>query len=226
MTDLRTAAPRSDVYRRDAHRLDSLDALRAVYRQPSRVVIDKERPSIDRVTREFLERCRFAVVGTFDAAGNPDTSPRGGESGFVRVLDEQHVAMADLGGNNRLDTLQNIVASGRAAFLFVTPGTSETVRVNGDAWVTTDPAVLAGFQLPRTPKSAIVCAVHTTYIHCAKAFHRGGVWDPEVWASLAEGPDGADILSCQLDEQFSAQQLRGLLDDDYAMELELERTPE
>ncbi|MGD9999123.1 MAG: MSMEG_1061 family FMN-dependent PPOX-type flavoprotein [Ilumatobacteraceae bacterium] len=210
----------------DPFRLATPDALRTVYRQPSQIVIDKERPRLDAATQRFLERCRFAIVGTFDADGNPDTSPRGGESGFVRVLDDQHLAMADLGGNNRLDTLQNIVESGRVAFIFVMPGKSETVRVNGDAWITTDPDVLSRFGLPRTPKSAIVCAVHTTYIHCAKAFHRSGMWDPDVWASLADAPDGADILSCQLDEQFSATDLRGLLDEDYDKDLAFERTPE
>jgi uncharacterized protein len=209
----------------DPHRIDTLEALRTVYRAPSRVVIDKEQATIDLATRQFLERCRFAVVGTFDADGNPDTSPRGGEPGFVRVLDESHLAMADLGGNNRLDTLQNIVATGRAGFMFVVPGQSETVRVNAEAWITTDPDVLAGFQLPRTPKSAIVAKVQGTYVHCAKAFHRGGVWDPEVWAASADTPDGAAILSCQLGGG-TPEQMRGWLDDDYAKSLTAERTPD
>ncbi|MBI5090670.1 MAG: pyridoxamine 5'-phosphate oxidase family protein [Actinobacteria bacterium] len=210
----------------DPFRLATLDALRTVYRQPSQVVIDKERTAIDPATQQFLERCRFAVVGTFDADGNPDTSPRGGDSGFVRVLDQHHIAVADLGGNNRLDTLQNIVASGRVAFVFVMPGKSETVRVNGDAWITTDPDVLARFELPRTPKTAIVCAIQTTYVHCAKAFHRSGMWDPTVWSELADAPDGADILSCQLDAQFTPQDLRGFLDEDYDAALAFERSSE
>lgn len=209
----------------DPHRIESIDALRTIYRMPAEATVNKERPTIDTVTHEFLERCRFAVVGTFDNDGNADTSPRGGDSGFVRVLDERHVAIADLGGNNRLDTLQNVVTSGRIACIFVVPGQSETVRVNGGAWVTTDPAVLATFGLPRLPKSAIVIEVETTYMHCAKAFYRGGMWEPEVWAALADVPDGAAILSCQLSEQFSTDQLRGWLDESYTEELAAERTP-
>lgn len=210
----------------DPHRLDSLESLRAIYRYPAQAIVEKERPTIDEATKQFLERCRFAVVGTFDADGNADTSPRGGDSGFIRVLDPQHVAMADLGGNNRLDTLQNIVASGRIAFVFVVPGQSETVRVNGEAWVTTDPEILARFQLPRVPKAAIVTKVQTTYMHCAKAFHRSGMWDPNVWSELADTPDGAAIISCQLANEYTPEQLRTWLDDDYVSALAAERTPE
>lgn len=210
----------------DPHRLDTLEALRTVYRDPAQVTVDKERPTIDDTTKQFLERCRFAVVGTFDAAGNPDTSPRGGESGFVRVLDPLHIAMADLGGNNRLDTLQNVIASHRIAFVFVVPGQSETVRINGEAWITTDPDVLARFELARMPKSAIVTKVHTTYIHCAKAFHRSGMWDPNVWAELSDTPDGAAIFSCQLGDAVTPAQMRDWLDDDYTKSLALERTPD
>lgn len=210
----------------DPYRLDTLEALRAVYRNPSQATVHKERPVIDDTTKQFLERCRFAIVGTFDAEGNADTSPRGGDSGFVRVLDEHHIAMADLGGNNRLDTLQNIIATHRIAYVFVVPGQSETVRVNGEAWITTDPAVLARFQLPRTPKTAVVTAVHTTYIHCAKAFHRSGMWDPNVWSELSDTPDGATIFSCQLGDGVTPEQMRGWLDDDYTASLTHERTPE
>ena len=178
---------------------------------------------IDEASRTFIERSRFAVIGTFDADGHADVSPRGGPSGYVRVLDERHVAMADLGGNNRLDTLTNIVSTGRVAFVFVVPGQSETVRVNGRAWLTTDPELLAGFALPRLPKSAIVAEVEGTYIHCAKAFTRGGVWDTDVWAELADTPDGAAILACQRLVDADASTIRGWLQDGYEKELAEER---
>ena len=113
--------------------------------------------------------------------------------------------MADLGGNNRLDTMQNIVASDRIAFVFVVPGQSETVRVNGEAWITTEPEVLDRFQLPRLPKAAIVTQVQTTYMHCAKAIHRSGMWDPNVWAELADTPDGAAIISLPAGERVHAR---------------------
>src|SRR5204862_218772 len=83
------------------------------------------------------------------------------------------------------------------AFIAITPGKGETVRVNGKAWITTDPDLLAAFRLPKQPKAAIGIAVETTFVHCAKAFLRGGMWQPEVWAELADVPDGAEILVCQ-----------------------------
>ena len=114
-----------------SHTIDSLEVLREVYRQPHAAVVKKERPTLDEASKRFIELSRFAVVGTFDSQGRADTSPRGGESGYVRVIDDTHLAMADLGGNNRLDTLQNIIDTGRVGLIFVVPGQSETVRVNG-----------------------------------------------------------------------------------------------
>jgi hypothetical protein len=204
------------VYDNDGHRVESLDALRTFYRHAHEGTRNKERPQLDDATTAVASRCRFLTIGTFDAAGNADVSPRGGPSGFVRVLDPQHLAIADLGGNNRLDTLENVVTTGRVALLMITPGQSETVRVNGGAWVSTDPALLAGFDLPKVPKSAIVVRVETTYMHCAKAFMRSGMWDVDVWAELADVPDGAAVLSCQGVVEVDAATVRGWLDVGYA----------
>ncbi len=207
----------------DAHRIDTVEALRTFYRLPGALTANKERPELDTASQHFVARARFVSVGTFDADGNADVSPRGGASGFIRVLDAAHVAIADLGGNNRLDTLQNVIATGRIALMLVVPGQSETVRINGAAWLSADPDLLCGFTLPHTPKSAIVVAVETTYVHCAKAFRRGGVWDAEVWAELADTPDGAAILSCQRVADMDAAEMRRRLDDDYDAALAAER---
>ena len=205
-----------------SHTIDSLEVLREVYRQPHAAVVKKERPTLDEASKRFIELSRFAVVGTFDSQGRADTSPRGGESGYVRVIDDTHLAMADLGGNNRLDTLQNIIDTGRVGLIFVVPGQSETVRVNGAACITTDPEVLASFELPRVPKSAIGVTVEATYIHCAKAFRRGGMWDPNAWAELAGSPDAADILACQYNGAFEAELVRNDLAKGYDLALRWE----
>jgi PPOX class probable FMN-dependent enzyme len=203
----------------DAHRVSSLDELRTFYRHAHQGTRNKERPQLDDATAAVAARCRFLTIGTFDTEGNADVSPRGGPSGFVRVLDPQHLAIADLGGNNRLDTLENVVTTGRVALLLITPGQSETVRINGAAWVTTDPALLAGFNLPKLPKSAVVVRVETTYMHCAKAFMRSGMWDADVWSELADVPDGAAVLSCQGVVDVDAATTRQWLDTDYAAAL-------
>ena len=207
----------------DTYRIRTIEQLRQHYRQPAALTVNKERPTIDAASRQFLERSRFAVLGTFDSDGNADVSPRGGVSGYVRVLDDRQLAIADLGGNNRLDTLQNIVVTGRIACVFVVPGQSETVRVNGAATLTVDPVVLNGFGLAKVPKAAIIVDVKTTYVHCAKAFHRGGMWDPIVWAELADTPDGAAILSCQVVAEATPEQMRTWLNEGYDEQLAAER---
>lgn len=207
----------------DDHRIHTIEQLREHYRQPSQLVVDKERSALDEASRTFVERSRFAVVGTMDRHSNADVSPRGGPSGWVRVLDDRHVALADLSGNNRLDTLTNVVDTGRIALILVVPGQSETVRINGSAWVSVDPDLLGGFTLPKTPKAAIVVEVETTFVHCAKAFMRGGMWDPEVWAELADTPDGATILSCQRVADLEPAAVRNLLEQGYEADLAAER---
>ena len=134
---------------------------------------------------------------TFDVDGNADVSPRGGPSGFIKVLSPAHLAIADLGGNNRLDTLMNVVATGKVALLMITPGQTETIRINGTGHVSTNPELLASFELPKVPKSAIVLQLDTTYMHCAKAFMRSGMWDTDVWAEMADVPDGSAVLASQ-----------------------------
>lgn len=202
----------------DLHRVDSLDVLRTHYRNAHPGTIGKERAQLDEATATVAARCRFAAIGTFDADGNADVSPRGGPSGFIRVLSPTHLAMADLGGNNRLDTLMNIVATGRVALLLITPGQTETVRINGTAHISTHPSLLAEFDLPKAPKSAIVIRLDTTYMHCAKAFMRSGMWDTDVWAEMADVPDGAAVLASQgvVDD---AEATRRHLSLDYAAEL-------
>lgn len=205
--------------------ITSREELRAIYRQPGSVVVAKERPVLDDATTTFLHRATFAVLSTFGADGGADASPRGGPGGFIQVLDERHLAIGDLGGNNRLDTIENVIATGQIGILAVHPGRSETVRVNGRAWVTRDPDVLARFPFARTPVSAIGVEVVGTYIHCAKAFMRSGMWDQDTWASFADAPDGADILACQRVVEVPASVVRDDLDQGYAAALEYERTP-
>jgi uncharacterized protein len=205
----------------DAHRLTSVAELREIYADPHPLVLAKERGEMDEATRRLVDRARFVLLGTYRADGSADVSPRGGEPGFVRTLDETRLALADLGGNNRIDSLRNIVETGHVGMLFVAPGQSETVRINGEAWVTTDPQLLGGYTLARCPKAAIVVRVTATFIHCAKAFRRSGMWDPDIWAQMADTPDAAEILVCQnlLGEEVTAAEVRADLDNGYDEEL-------
>jgi len=202
----------------DQHRVETLEVLRTHYRNAHPLTLGKERAQLDEATAAVAARCRFAAIGTFDAEGNADVSPRGGPSGFIKVLSPTHLAMADLGGNNRLDTLTNIVATGKVALLLITPGQTETVRLNGSAHISTNPELLAGFDLPKVPKSAIVLHLETTYMHCAKAFMRSGMWDSDVWAEMADVPDGSAVLASQ-GVVADADATRAELAEDYRAEL-------
>jgi PPOX class probable FMN-dependent enzyme len=178
--------------------IESVDDLAALYRAPSRLVVAKKAVVIDEASAGVVARSPFVLLGTVGADGGLDVSPRGGPPGFVRVLDEHHVAVPDLNGNNLIDSLRAVVATGRAAILVVVPGMDETLRINGPAWVTTDESVLELWSGElRRPTTAIVVRAGEVFIHCAKAFRRGRVWDPSSWDDLADAPDALDVLSAQ-----------------------------
>jgi uncharacterized protein len=177
------------------HRVGSLEALRALYREPSKTSLAKEVDRLDDHCRSLIALSPIVAVATTDVEGHCDVSPRGGPSGFVRVLDDHRLAWGDLSGNNRLDTLQNIVESRGIALLFLVPGLEETLRVNGRACVTTDPSVLDACALDALrPRVAVGVDVETAYIHCAKALRRAGVWEPGEWPDTSHLPSVACML--------------------------------
>lgn len=178
-------------------RIDTLDELTALYREPGGPALSKQLDRINAGMEAFIDLSPFLVLATGDGAGSIDASPRGGPPGFVRRLDDRHIAIPDLNGNNRLDSYRNIVTHGRAGVLMIVPGKNETLRINGPAAITTDPDLLAGFTKElRTPKAAIVIETAEIYGHCAKAFRRGSVWDPSSWSELAAAPDLATMYTC------------------------------
>jgi predicted pyridoxine 5'-phosphate oxidase superfamily flavin-nucleotide-binding protein len=141
----------------------------------------------------------------------------------VTVLDERHVALPDLGGNNRLDTYANIVANPHAGLLFVVPTRAETVRVNGPAYLTDDPAVLDRTHPDlRRPKLALVVEVEELFGHCTKAFRRSRVWEPDTWAAYAGAPDYT-AMYCAQSAGEDADALRSELDARAEVALRAER---
>lgn len=153
--------------------------LDAAYRDPSRLVVDKVIDRVDVHCRAFIELSPFAVLSTADAEGFPEVSPRGGDPGFVRVLDEHRLVLPDRQGNNRVDSLHNLVANPRAALLFFVPGAEETLKVFGTTTIV-DPDAL-GIDLTefgRAPKSVVLLDVTRAYFQCGKSVMRSGLWDP------------------------------------------------
>jgi len=174
------------------HTVADVAALRDLYRQPHKLVLDKVVDRVDGEAAAFIAASPFAVLATHGPRG-ADASPRGGPPGFVRVLDEKRLAIGDLAGNNRIDTISNIVETGALGIIFFVPGVNETLRVNGTATITTDPKVLERTAIDgRTPKAAIGVDVEACFLHCAKAFQRSGLWRPESWP--ADVPSTACVI--------------------------------
>ncbi len=211
----------------NTHVVQDLDALRELYRAPSALVRGKVKPTLDPVSTEFARRSPFLLVATRGADGRVDVSPRGGPPGFVRVTDDGELVIPDLNGNNLLDTLENVITTGEAGTLFLRPGHDETLRVNGTAVVSVEPELLDWYESSsgtdlRRPKSVIVVTPREVFIHCGKSFRRGGVWDPSTWTAPGDGPDAADILSCQFELPDPAA-LRSALNEGYAADLAQDR---
>ena len=176
------------------HAVTDAQELRRIYKDPHPSVIKKVVDRVDGEAAAFIAASPFAVVATHGSRG-ADASPRGGPPGFVTVLDERRLALGDLAGNNRVDTIGNIVETGAIGMLFFVPGLDETLRVNGRATITTDPDVLARCAIDgRTPRAAIGVDVEACFLHCAKAFRRSSLWNAGSWRDRADLPSAACVL--------------------------------
>lgn len=158
--------------------IDSLEQLRAHYPPAQGRSLSKQLDRLDPHCIAFIGLSPFAVLATGGAGGQLDASPRGGAPGFVHVLDAHTLLLPDAKGNNRLDSFSNIAETGRAGLLFMIPGVDETLRVNGEASLSDDAALLAHFAAERNPPRLVMrLRVAEAYLHCAKALMRARLWD-------------------------------------------------
>ena len=157
----------------------SSDELRERYRQPGERARRKQLDRLDPHCRRFVELSPFAVLATAGPDGLADATPRGGEPGFCHVLDEHTLLLPDRPGNNRLDSLSNLVSRPGVGLLFLVPGVDETLRVNGTAELRDDEELRARFDDGgRRPATVLVVTVREAYLHCGKALMRARLWDP------------------------------------------------
>lgn len=178
--------------------IDSAEALRALYAQPKGRSLSKELRRLDVHCTRFVSLAPLVVVATTGADGRMDCSPRGGEPGFVKAADERTLLLPDSPGNNRLDSMANILATGRIGLLFLVPGVDETLRVNGRARLTDEAQVLSHFAAAtRAPKLVIEVAVEEAYLHCAKALMRSRLWAPESRSERSVLPTMGQMLNDQ-----------------------------
>jgi PPOX class probable FMN-dependent enzyme len=186
--------------------ITSVEELHAIYGQPLEGSIVKE---VDRVTPEYcalIEAAPFAVLATSGPEGL-DCSPRGDQPGFVRVVDACTLMMPDRRGNNRTDSLRNIVRDPRVALLFMIPGSSTTLRVNGRAHLDTDPDLLASFAVDgKLPRSVIVMSVDAVYFQCARAILRADLWNPAKHVAAACLPTPGQILAALSESRLGGEE--------------------
>jgi PPOX class probable FMN-dependent enzyme len=176
------------------HRVTTLEALEALYDKPYGPAIVKEIDRINPHYRRFIEAAPFFALATSGPDGL-DCSPRGDAPGFVRVADEKTLLIPDRRGNNRLDSLRNIVSDPRVALLFLIPGVGETIRVIGRASISTDPALTETFIVNgKAPRSVIVVAVERVFFQCTKAIVRSKLWDPALHVDRKSLPSAGTIL--------------------------------
>ena len=178
--------------------IESIEVLRRVYSETKGRAVRKQIDHIDVHCARFVALSPFVVIASVDAQGALDASPRGGAPGFVRVADAHTLLIADSPGNNRLDTLTNIIATGSVGLLFMIPGVDETLRVNGRARLNDDAAVLATFaDEKRAPKLVIEVTVIDAYLHCAKAFMRSQLWNAASMVDRSALRSMGEMLSDQ-----------------------------
>lgn len=174
------------------------EALRSLYAAPQARAVQKQITALDLHCRRFIELSPFVLLATSSAQHDMDASPRGGAPGFVKVAHNNSLLIPDSPGNNRLDSLENIIATGRIGLLFLIPGFDETLRVNGRAVLSLDAAHIALCSTEkRAPKLVIQVTVEAAYLHCAKAFMRSRLWLAEAQVPRTLLPTAGQMISQQ-----------------------------
>jgi hypothetical protein len=187
------------------NRITSETELEAIYDQPVPTSILKEVDCITDDYRKLIEASPFAILSTSGPEGL-DCSPRGDPRGFVRVADPKTLMVPDRRGNNRIDSLRNIVRDPRVALLFLIPGIGTTMRVNGRAHLSIDPELCASFAMEgKNPKCVVVITVEHAYTQCQKAIVRSRLWDPEMRVAKSELPTVGEMMERLSNGEFDGK---------------------
>ena len=196
------------------------EQFRAVMGHPAQLVIDKAIPILDGHCQAFIAKSPFVLIGSSDAGGNLDVSPKGDPPGFVQILDEQTLAIPDRLGNRRADTFKNILQNARIGLLFLIPGKQETLRVSGKAMIVQDHWVRERMAIKgKLPDFAIVVGVEEAFLHCGKCVIRSKLWEREEWPELAGTPSLAQALVDQGKRSESAEEMQAMIEQSYCERL-------
>ena len=170
-----------------------------LYGEPSERAVLKQLDHLDKHCQAFIEISPFLVIGTMGSDGLGDVSPRGDAPGFVKVKDEKTIYLPDRLGNNRTDTLSNVLENSGVGLLFLVPGMNETLRVNGNAKITTDKNILESLSVEgKAPRSALEIIIEEAYLQCAKALIRSKLWEEDYKIERKSFPSLGKIISDQI----------------------------
>lgn len=194
--------------------------LREIIDAPMALAATKEMPALDRHCRHFIELSPFLCLSSMSADGKADVSPRGDPPGFVKVLDDTTVLIPDRKGNRRLDTMQNILEQPSVAVIFFVPGIEETLRINGKASITRDPALLEDMAIQgKVPALGIKIEIDTVFFHCAKALKRSRLWDAEAQIDRGDFPRYGQIVKDQRNPGGTADEIEDYIQTNYKTEM-------
>ena len=179
--------------------IENVEELRESYGAPSERSLKKQLSRLDKHCRDFIARSPFLVIASADPSGRCDASPKGDAPGFVQVIDDTTLLIPDRLGNNRVDTLANLLARPGIGLIFFVPGINETLRVNGKSAITNNPALLEPLAVNgKVPRSAILVTAEEIYFHCGKALIRSDLWNPDKQVRRSDFPSLGRILADQI----------------------------
>jgi PPOX class probable FMN-dependent enzyme len=188
------------VARLRAHQVSTIEGVYELNGVPNEYILQKHTSYLTPLLEEFITAAPFYLIATADAEGNCDVSPKGDAKGTVHIIDRRTIAIPDRAGNRRVDGHRNIIANPHIGVIFIIPAVDETVRVNGRAFLTSDPELLASMTMQgKAPKLATVVEIDQVYMHCARSFLRSGLWKPETWPDPETIPTLGAIMCEQKD---------------------------
>ena len=187
--------------------------LREIFGWLGERAVNKQLDHLDKHCRTIIEKSPIVLFSSSNAAGRCDVSPKGDAPGFVQVLDDKTLAVPDLPGNNRLDTLTNFIENPQVGIIFMVPGMNETLRINGRVTLALDQELLERMAVgDKLPKLAIVVHVEEVFTHCPKAFIRSSLWDTDTWIDRSEIPSYAEIFRDHIGEDCDVDALQEWID--------------
>jgi PPOX class probable FMN-dependent enzyme len=203
------------VSRLRAHQVTTIDEIHAANGEPSQSIMEKEAPRLSPLAIEFIAKSPYLLIGTADADGNCDVSPKGDEPGFVQVLNDTTLAIPDRLGNRRADGHRNLLENGHVGLIFIVPAVDETLRVNGRAFLTRDPDLLASMaQRGKAPNVATIVEIDQVFMHCARSILRAGLWKPGTWPDPDTVPT-LHAISCELKDMPLPDESEGKRNEAY-----------